>query len=196
MIALMLLLSADPRSAGAASPADSWKEAGRRDGVVVYTRSHAGSDFHEAMAVGLIDATPAECARVVDDLASFTQWMPYLAEAKVIAPGVVYHRVTAPLVAERDYVIRFVDDSKGDVIRRSWKAEHNSVPLKAGVVRVTSTEGAWIFEPRGKQTIARYIVFSDPGGSVPAWLANFAATAMLPDVVNAVAKRVAPAQSH
>jgi uncharacterized membrane protein len=182
VIALGLLLLAAPADEG-------WQEAGRRDGVVVYTKSRTGTPFHEAMAAREVATTPERCVRVVDDLASFPQWMPYLAEARVLSPGVVYHRVRAPLVAERDYIIRFVDDSKDGVLRRSWKAEPTTLPLRAGVVRVTQTEGAWVFEPRGDKTLIRYVMFSDPGGSVPAWLANFAATAMLPDVVNAVAAR-------
>ena len=128
--------------------------------------------------------------------AAFPQWMPYLKEARVIdaRERVVYHRVSAPLVADRDYVIQFRDTSSGNVTRRSWIAAPAPFAARApaldGVVRVTTTDGAWSIEPAGPgRSIVRYVMFIDPGGDVPAAFANLAALVMLPHVVNAVCKR-------
>ena len=67
------------------------------------------------------------------------------------------------------------------------------VPEKDGIVRVKINTGAWILAPLagGKRTRITYRVSTNPGGSIPTWLANKSNTTAIPDLFKAVRKRAA-----
>ncbi|OGQ25017.1 MAG: hypothetical protein A2138_08490 [Deltaproteobacteria bacterium RBG_16_71_12] len=206
-VALLVLLGCAPGDPGGSPPVaaipnpldEGWEVVGRRDGVVVYQRPHAGSPHPEVLAVGILDVPPWVAKNAVDDVVA-DDGMPYLAEARILKRDerglVIYNRVSPPLVADRDYAIRFFDQSYtiGGVtiwIARWRTANDEGPPKRSGVVRVPINEGYWRFEPvdGGKRTRASYWVFTDPGGAVPAPLAAVGSTTLLPDVVNGLAAR-------
>lgn len=182
---------------------EGWQVVGRRDGVVVYQRPRAHSPHPEVLAVGTIDVEPWVAKNAVDDVEG--TFMPYLVEAQVLKRDerglLIYNRVSPPLVTDRDYSIRFFDQSytSGGVtvwIARWRAANDEGPPKRSGVVRVHETEGYWRFEPvdGGKRTRASYFVYTNPGGSVPAPLSAWGSTTMLPDVVNALGARAKQAK--
>ena len=54
-------------------------------------------------------------------------------------------------------------------------------------------EGSWTLEALdgGRRTRATYYLYTDPGGSIPKWIANKANTMALPDLFEAIRKRAA-----
>ena len=60
-----------------------------------------------------------------------------------------------------------------------------------GKVRVTIATGNWLFESLqgGKATRVTYTIRTDPGGSIPSWIANRANRKAVPDVMRAVFKQ-------
>jgi hypothetical protein len=62
---------------------------------------------------------------------------------------------------------------------------------KPGKVRVKVTTGSWLLESRegGKKTKITYTVRSNPGGSIPSWVANRANRKAVPDVMRALLKQ-------
>lgn len=203
---LLALIGNTPGDPGGSAPPtpvanpldEGWQVVGRRDGVVVYQRPHPASPHPESLAVTIIDVPPWVAKNAVDDVEA--DGMPNLAEARIVKRDerglVIYNRVSPPVVADRDYSIRFFDQSytAGGVtiwIARWRTANDEGPPKRSGVVRVPVNEGYWRFEPidGGKQTRATYWVYTDPGGAVPAPLAAIASTTLLPDVVNALAER-------
>lgn len=194
MLALaLLLLVGNPLGEG-------WEVVGRRDGVVVYQRPHPGSEVPELLAVGTLDVPPWVAKNAVDDVESKDSVMPYLSEARVLKRDerglLIYNRISPPVVSDRDYTIRFFDQSyttNGVTIWIArWRAANDEGPAKrSGVVRVHETEGYWRFEPidGGARTRASYYVYSNAGGAVPVGLSAWGSTTMLPDVVNALAER-------
>ena len=62
---------------------------------------------------------------------------------------------------------------------------------RPGVVRVKLDTGSWLLEPRegGKKTFVTYYLHTDPGGSLPAWVADKANKSSMPDVMRAVRKQ-------
>ena len=194
MLALaLMLLAGNPLEEG-------WEITGRRDGVVVYQRPRRGSEVPELMAVGILDVPPWVAKNAVDDVESPDSGMPYLSEARVLKRDdkglVIYNRISPPVVSDRDYTIRFFDQSytaNGVTIWIArWRSANEEGPAKrSGVVRVLDTEGYWRFEPvdGGARTRATYFVYSNAGGAVPVLLSVMGSTTMLPDVVNALAER-------
>ena len=103
-----------------ASPADSsgWELAAKADRLSIYARKQAGTEVREMKAIGVIDAPPHEVLKAISDYENYPKTMPYVIEARVLerfregAEVVLYSRLSMPLVSQRDYIIRIVDDSQ------------------------------------------------------------------------------------
>lgn len=190
-LAPLLILTAEP----------AWEKAAETDGVTVFKRDRAGSEVKEMKATGLIDGSPKEVWDVVGDLENYPTQMPYTAEAKVISRSgketVFYSRIKTPLVDERDYIIVLKDESDGaGTYKVSWtvapKESDALMPEKKNVVRVRVNDGYWLLEPRedGKKTFGTYYVFTNPGGSIPTFIANQGNNIAVPKVFDAIRKTV------
>jgi hypothetical protein len=184
----------------------SWALAAEEEGIKIYARSREGQDVKEMRAIGLIDASPHEVWKAIRDYNNYPKTMPYTEEAKVVASEGgdktiwFYSVINAPLVDRRDYVIKIIDESdwrdgKGflKVTWTAWNEKDKGQPERENSVRVKINDGYWLLEPReaGKKTFATYYVYTDPGGSLPKFVANRANSVAVPDVFTAIRKVVA-----
>lgn len=158
---------------------DNWKEEFRKEGISVFTRPVEGSSLNEFKGEALINADLEVCRRVIDDTEKHTVWRPDCIESIQISKKgttkIEYSRTKAPWpVSDRDVLVKTViDESKEKVVYNfTGVNDPNLVPLKDGVVRITQITGKWIFARKGKDTLVTYQAKIDPGGSLPAWLAN------------------------
>ncbi len=190
--------------------ADEWKEVAKTDvggrPIVVYARDRAGSDVKEVRGVGSFDAPAWVVKNVIDDVAHYQDFMPYTETSKVVTKGdgfiVSYQRLSVPLADDRDYTIKIFDESKEDaagkvVWKNRWSEANKLGPAVIdGVVRVPVNEGYWQLEDLdgGKRTKATYYVYTNPGGSMPAFLVNAANEQAIPDLYKAVAKAATDAK--
>jgi len=62
--------------------------------------------------------------------------------------------------------------------------------LCRGVVRINVNDGFWKLEPSDGKTHATYYLYTDPGGAVPKFVANFANRTAVPNVFKAIRKAV------
>ncbi|QRN94077.1 SRPBCC family protein [Archangium violaceum] len=185
--------------AGAGEPA--WQQVTRDDGITVLARTPEGGSVAEVKATALVDAPPQDVWRVIRDYPNYKKTMPYTEESRVLSSEqdgkvIVFHcLVNAPLVDKRDFIIRIVDESdwkdgKG-FLKTTWTlATEGLPPEREGVVRVKLNKGYWLLEPReeGKKTFVTYYLYTDPGGSLPRWIADRANKTSVPDVLRAVRK--------
>jgi hypothetical protein len=185
--------------AGANEPA--WQQVARDDGITVQARTPEGGNVSEVKATALVDAPPHDVWRVIRDYTNYTKTMPYTDESRVLASEqdgkvlVFYCLVNAPLVDKRDFIIRIRDESdwkdgKG-FLKTAWTVTTDGAPAeREGVVRVKLNNGYWLLEPReeGKKTFVTYYLYTDPGGSLPKWIADKANKTSVPDVLRAVRK--------
>ena len=168
-------------------------------GFGVWTREKEGSDIKEVRAVGEVDAPPEKVFSVISDYEHQKGNMPYVEDQKVFSrtdDAVVFWTVADfPMVSRRDWVLKskLEKNLPGGVYRASWEPVTipDAPPPKEGVVRLKVNTGSWTLEPLdgGKRTKATYYLFTDPGGSIPSFLANKANTTALPDLIAAVRKR-------
>ena len=198
-LSLLVLLT------GAGEPA--WQQVARDDGISVLARTPEGGSVSEVKATTLVDAPPHDVWRVIRDYTNYTKTMPYTQESRVLASEqdgkvtVFYCLVNAPLVDKRDFIIRIQDESdwkegKG-FLKTAWTAATEGVPPeREGVVRVKLNTGYWLLEPReeGKKTFVTYYLYTDPGGSLPKWIADKANKTSVPDVLRAVRKQATAAK--
>jgi uncharacterized membrane protein len=196
----MLFLAADQEP--------SWSLANEDNGIKIYRRQKEGETVAQMKAMGLMDASPQEVWKAIRDYPNYPKTMPYTEDSKVLASENgdktiwFYSVVNAPLVDRRDYVIKILDESDwkdgAGFLKVSWTSSTSTdkdkiVPEREGYVRLKINDGYWLLEPRegGKKTFATYYVYTDPGGSIPKFIANKANSTAVPNVFAAIRKVVA-----
>ena len=168
-------------------------------GFAVYTREKEGVDVKEVKAVGQIDASPEKVFSIVSDYEHQVGNMPYIEKVQVFkrtdADVTFWAQADFPMVSKRDWVIKSKLDKNlpGGIWRTSWSpAEVPEAPKpEDGVVRLKVNTGSWTLEPLdgGKRTLATYQLLTDPGGSIPTFIANKANTTALPKLFEQVRSR-------
>lgn len=162
----------------------------------VWTREKPGSDVKEVRAVGEVDAPPERVYQVITDFEHYAEFMPYLEDSKVIKRSddevVTWAIMNAPMVSRRDWIVRVKLDPKNK-LGTTWTLATEGPPPSDRAVRLKVNDGSWTLEPLdgGKRTRCTYYLYTDPGGSIPTWIANKANTMALPDLFEAVRKRAA-----
>ncbi|MFC1853831.1 SRPBCC family protein [candidate division CSSED10-310 bacterium] len=222
LISLFLIICCGtPLFASDLSPGDaSWIKSGDKGEFKTYYRDVKGSGTREVLMVGIIDAPPARCFKVVGDYEAFPKFMPYIQFTKVINSekkeenktiNYVFFFLSPPMVSYRYYSLRLVDekqvDGKPNTFRSKWtlvtKGPYRKTPTDADIkkhlksswqepIETSFNEGSWLFEPleNGQKTRVKYYVWTNPGGSIPNWIANKANSVALPALWKALKKRL------
>lgn len=177
-----------------------WKLVSTSDNVALYRRSRPGPGHYESKAIGEIAASPAVVHAVIDDVESYSRFMPYTVECRVLKREsdsvLIYQRISAPLVSDRDYILRVRTTSKkvegGTSYLSRWETENAPAPAeRKGIVRVKLCEGSWLLEPSGPNaTRATYSVYTDSGGVIPAFIKNTGSQIAIRKIFTAIRKQV------
>ena len=197
---IVLFLCGIALSIFAAEPSSEWKLAKQTNGVSIYSRPHAGSKLKEFKAIGEIDASTKSVNNVLDDVESYSSFMPYTAECRILQKNddsiISYQRVSPKIVNDRDYTLRIRKKSwptaNGVAYLNEWSAANEHGPKeKQGVFRVKQCDGSWLLEAAGaNKTRATYSLFTDSGIIVPAFLANMISETGISKLYEAVRKQV------
>jgi ribosome-associated toxin RatA of RatAB toxin-antitoxin module len=189
------LMAAEPE----ASPGE-WKFVSTSDNVALYRRTRPGPGHYESKAIGEIAAPIAVVRAVVEDVDSYSRFMPYTVESRVLKREgdsiLTYQRISAPLVSDRDYTLRIRTTARkvegGTSYRSRWETENESgPPERPGIVRVKLCEGGWLLEPLGPNaTRATYTVYTDSGGVIPAFIKNAGSQIGIRKIFTALRKQV------
>ncbi len=160
-----------------------WKKVKDNDGIQVFVRPVEGSPLNEFKGEAILDYNYQVISTAIGDVPALSTWMPECKTSKMIEilsanQVILYQEMNVPWpVSNRDYVIESTMTQTPDKIIRSIRAvKHDKVPIKDGVVRITDMDGEWmITKVKDKKTHVSYRIRSNPGGSLPTWLANSAA---------------------
>jgi hypothetical protein len=135
--------------------------------------------------------------KVLGDYDNYKSFMPYTRESKVIAKEgkttYFYSYIAPPVVDNRDYTLKLVDESAADFYKVTWTPANDKGPApRDGTVRLQINKGHWLLEPTedGKGTSATYYLYTDPAGAIPTFLVNKANRDSVPDIFRAVRKRI------
>lgn len=183
------------------APDDSWAQASKNKELVIFTKDNEAAGVREIRAHTFVDAPPAAVFKAVGDFNNYADYMPYVKESKILKKDgntlSVYSRLDPPLVSQRDYIIEVKlspgNAANGGVYKSEWKGTPEAQPERNKVVRVRLNTGAWTLEPAdgGKRTRLTYSLLTNPGGSIPRWIADKSNTVAIPDLFKAVKKRAA-----
>lgn len=173
-----------------------WQKASSKGQGVVWTRVVPGTAIKEVKLEAIIDAPVEQVWSTIKRVEHYTKFLPYVDEIQVFesdSQDYIYHRVNPPLVSQRDYTLLIVneEDIEAGHYYRYWtqKNEFGPAPIK-GIVRLTICDGSWeLSSTEAGLTKATYWLYTDPGGSIPAWLANKANTSGLYEILSAIETR-------
>lgn len=179
-----------------------WQAVGDTRQGQIYHRAVTGSSLPEAMIVARFTAPPARVHALVTDYRHFAEFIPDVAESRVLLQTgarqwVFHHLHFAGPVADRAYVIESTDAAsrpQEQYYRVDWALSSRDFPGIDNItwIRPRAFSGFWDLRPveNGLATEARYAVRSDPGGFIPDWLVVKMTDRYIQQVIAAVAQRL------
>jgi ribosome-associated toxin RatA of RatAB toxin-antitoxin module len=173
----------------------AWEEVDNDDGIRVWAREVEGSGIREVRGTVTIPVATERILEVLEDVSRYPEFMPYVEKTEIVERHSQghweYQLLDPPLVSRRDYTVKITIQREGDTVRRTWKSDSSKGPkAQDGVVRVTVNQGEWTLHQKApSETQLTYYLYTDPGGSIPRWIANKANTTSVPDLLNAVRNR-------
>lgn len=163
----------------ASAQAEEWKVAKNEEGIKVSLSEVPGSQYKAYQGVTTIKAGIDKLRALQEDVAAACAWIHECKLQKILKHDGdktwTYSQFNTPWpVTPRDSVLKVttVEGTDGSVTRE-LEGEPKYIPEEKGFVRVAQVEGFWKFVPKGDNlTEVTYQVHTEPGGSVPSWLAN------------------------
>ncbi|MFA0050082.1 hypothetical protein BCT04_10155 [Vibrio breoganii] len=159
----------------------NWKEVKNNHGITVYNRSIEGSSFKAFRAEMTVESDLTTLMAVFNDVDVGTTWVENVDEMRLVKANsnmdnVTYAMTKAPWpVADRDSVVHnhISQDPKTLAVTIKQEAVPDELPRTKNKVRIETLHSTWVFTPiNEKETRVTYQVFTEPGGSLPAWLVN------------------------
>jgi hypothetical protein len=184
-----VLLMAAPAAAG-----EQWEKV--VDGPVTVRVREVAGGVKEVWAEAEFSATVADVQATLTEPERFPAFMPHLKEAQTLDKSGnvshVYQYVEPPVVGSRDYVTEVTNlelvtpDGRGN-FHQVWKAQQGMRAERKGTVRIKVNEGSWVVKPlpNGRSKVV-YRFKTDPGGWVPAFIAQMATAKAVPETLRAV----------
>lgn len=176
MVRTTIVLSMLAAVAGADTPAE-WKSDRPVDGMKVEWREVKDSPFHEYRISttsplsldALCGAVWGKDAKVAGD------FKKRVIIKETETERLTYEQVKVPVVKDRDCIMHvqmLVPPSTGRCEVSFETREDPAYPVDPDYVRVPKVKGNWVLEPADGGTSIIYVVYSEPGGSVPALFAR------------------------
>lgn len=158
--------------------ASSWQLVKDEEGIQVYLQSIPGSSFKAFRGVTRMHVDMPSLLALQDDASAACAWMHACSEQRLLKHeedlSWAYSRFYAPWPLEpRDSIVRVSTAYAADGrVTRDLLGVADYLPLQPGFVRVNKVEGFWRLTPMAGEVEVIYQVHSEPGGQVPAILAN------------------------
>lgn len=159
--------------------AEDWQVAKDKDGIQVSLSDIAGSKYKAYRGVTLVKAPLAKVRALQEDVVGACSWIHECRQQKLLKhegdDTWTYTQFNTPvMVTPRDSVLHIVTTIGPDgTVLRKLESAPKYVPEESGFVRVAEVQGFWKLTPKGPaSTEVAYQVHTEPGGSVPSWVAN------------------------
>ncbi|WET09343.1 MULTISPECIES: START domain-containing protein [unclassified Pseudomonas] len=163
----------------ATAQAEDWQVAKDEDGIKVSLSEVAGSKYKAYRGVTVIKAPVAKIEALQEDAVGACTWIHECKSQKLLKQegnkSWTYTQFKAPFpVTDRDSILEITTSKAADgSVTRTLLEVPTYQPEVKGYVRVAQVEGYWKLVPKGaNETEVTYQVHTEPGGSVPSWLAN------------------------
>lgn len=159
----------------------NWKLEKQKNGISVFLSDVANSSFKAVKVECTLTGTYAKLIALLTNVSNLSTWIYNNKSSRMLQKNspldYIYHSETYmpwPL-SNRDAVIHFriKTDSLPKFLSISGSGEPKFTPNISGKVRVPHYKASWkVTMPTSKTIQISYFLEIDPGGSIPAWLAN------------------------
>jgi len=164
---------------------NEWHLIKNDDDIQIYTRRLENEKFKEVRADFELKTTEDQLIKILQNISHQKDWSygtkkTFLISRKNKDTLIYYSEVALPWpLSNRDLVIEL--SFKRDTLNKTMIIQAKSIPgilpEKRGLVRVPYSLALWDVRVESKKLLKIQYTFStNPGGSLPAWLVNFAAS--------------------
>jgi hypothetical protein len=157
----------------------AWDLKKEKDGIKVYLANSDDSKIKQFKVETFVNAKPREIADAVIDLENNYKWFVNVEKAQLLKQlgkdeFIFKQVIQVPFPFKNREVIEYciVKDLPNGVVRIDLKEDSTFIPESEDYVRMPISRGYWILTPSGDGTNIEYSFLADPGGNIPAWLAN------------------------
>ncbi|MFZ5724621.1 MAG: START domain-containing protein [Pseudomonadota bacterium] len=182
--ALLAFLLTFTVSAAAADPAgETWRLVSDKNGIKVYMRHADDARIKTFRGVTRfsVDSLHALSA-VLNDTPNMPRWMHFVSQTKEISRTDYLNRKYQFLtslpwpLADREALVQLLvrQDPATKAVTVHVVNDANMLPLDDEYVRIPQMQGRFAFSPTGNghEVEVTYELIMDPGGYIPAWIAN------------------------
>lgn len=167
LVVLMLSLAAAARGDGA------WKSLGTKDGVVYEQREIAGSKYYEHRATFTVPIAAEQVLPAVWEQALVPGANAQLKREflrKSDDEFLAHDEVTHPIVTDREVTL-LVEKTRAPLGLRFASRNDLGPPPNPRRIQLPRVYGSWTIEPLGpRESRLTYVCYSEPGGSIAAFL--------------------------
>jgi hypothetical protein len=158
-----------------------WELREDKNGIRVFSRENELSDFDEFRATTEVVQSLEAFIAVLKDVPAIPEWMysvkySQLLEAQGDTVQIYYTEAKAPFpFKNRDgiYFNRFRWDKAARSLTVDIELRPDYLDQKDNLVRISRGSGFWLLEENDRGTLdLTFQMQVDPGGTIPAWLAN------------------------
>ncbi len=159
----------------------NWKLEKDKNGIKVYLSGVKGSSFKAAKVECTINGTYNKLITLLTNVPHFPDWIYHNKLSRFLKKNspydfIYYTETSMPWpLSNRDAVIhvQIRTDSLPRFMTITGTGEPRYIPEESGIVRVPHYKAVWrVTMPTAQTLSVTYIVELDPGGSIPAWIAN------------------------
>jgi hypothetical protein len=183
-IAVLMLFAFVLLGISATTNSGSWQLAKEKDAIKVFTRTSTLGNLKDSKGVMQIKASVDDVIQLLSKFDNYTKWMYKCSESKLLkrvseTEYYVYTVTDAPWpVSDRDLISKVNAEKKADgTVSLKLTGVKDYIPVKPDKVRVPRFSGLWQASPKSNGMVeVTYQLESDPGGSLPDWVANATAT--------------------
>ena len=161
--------------------AQDWRLTKQKNGISIYDAATPNSNFKSIKVVCTLEGSYDKLVKIIKDVNHHKDWVYHNKEAsllKTVSPVEYYYYTVTTLpwpATNRDVVVHttITRDSKEQFLEIHSSGHNGMVEEKTGKVRVNHSKVEWhVTAPTSKTISIVYTMEADPGGSIPAWLAN------------------------
>lgn len=159
----------------------AWNLEHDKNGIQIYTKDIAGSDFKAFRGKTIINSDLINVIAHQVNIESMSEWLQDCSKSELISQLngqeiYIYQRTSAPWpVSDRDYVLhmKITQDPEDYSVLITFEASSEFSKSDVDCVQVTQLTGYWRFTPiEENKVLVEYETAADPAGQIPSWLAN------------------------
>ncbi len=175
-----------------------WTFEKETDGIRAYSRlKHPHSYYEFKTKITLPNTTIENVVEVINDVASFKDWMVNTEESKILEvisenEAIGYTVSTTPWpLSSRDLVFRITKKNNSATSYSIFlQGMEDHIPEKGSYVRLKSYEASWEIEKTNTAVTVAHIASFDPDSSTPAWAIKNSMLSARIEVMQALRNRV------